>query len=341
MTEPRDRKPAIVFALLCVILIVALAAYILSTRHSRMQPAPAANTSAASAPVEAVGAQPHMVFRNTALGSTYGRAALAPLDAPSSQRAATPLACDRVHFAGGHGVCLASNRGVVTTYRAVTFDEHFAAGHEISLPGVPSRVRVSPDGTRAGITVFVSGDSYAAGGFSTRALLVDIATGDTVGHLEEFAITRDGRPFKAQDFNFWGITFADADRFYATLGTGGETYLVEARASTRQGRVLRAGVECPSLSPDRTRVVFKKRTTSALRLVWRPAVLELASGRETVLAETRSVDDQSEWFDNDHVAYGLPSESTPGSTDVWIVPADGTGTPRMLARDAWSPAFVR
>jgi len=328
---------AITFILLCVVVLAALGAYVAATRGTRV------SEPSEAAPAESVAAfseRPHMVFRNTALGANYGRTSLASLDAPASTRGATTLTCERVHFAGGHGVCLTANRGVVTTYHAVTFDDRFVAQHEMALPGVPSRVRVSPDGTRAGITVFVSGDSYAAGGFSTRALLVDTRAGTVIGHLEEFAMTRDGRPFKAADFNFWGITFADADRFYATLGTGGETYLIEARISTRQGRVLRAGVECPSLSPDQTRVVFKKRTMSAMRLVWRPAVLDLATGKEIVLPETRSVDDQSEWLDNDHVAYGLPSEHTPGSTDVWTVSADGSGEPRLLTRDAWSPAFV-
>ena len=39
--------------------------------------------------------------------------------------------------------------------------------------------------------------------------------------LESFAVTRDGKAIHAVDFNFWGVTFTrDANRFYATLGTG-------------------------------------------------------------------------------------------------------------------------
>ena len=342
MIPPPERKPAIVaFVLLCVAVFAALGAYIAATRSTADKATSSSPAAEISASVAALSSRPHVLFRTTALGPTYGRTALAPLEAPASTRAATALACDRVHFAGGRGVCLTANRGVVTTYRAVVFDEQFTPGAELPLPGVPSRVRVAPDGSRAGITVFVSGDSYAAGGFSTRALIVDTSTGEMIAHLEEFAIARDGRPFKAADFNFWGITFADADRFYATLGTAGETFLIEARVSTKRGTELRSGIECPSLSPDRTRVVFKKRTMSSMRLVWRPAVLDLATGRETVLAETRSMDDQSEWFDNDHVVYGLPSDRTPGSTDLWMVAADGSGGATILMSDAWSVAVVR
>ena len=61
-----------------------------------------------------------------------------------------------------------------------------------------------------------------------------------------------------------------------------------------------------------------------------------------MLAETHSVDDQVEWLDNTAVIYGLPRASAgSASSDIWTVPADGTGTPRLLVHDAWSPAVVR
>ena len=54
-------------------------------------------------------------------------------------------------------------------------------------------------------------------------------TGDTVvASLEQFRVTHRGRTIDAPDVNVWGVTFArDSDRFYATLATGGETYLIE------------------------------------------------------------------------------------------------------------------
>src|SRR5438132_1092748 len=108
----------------------------------------------------------------------------------------------------------------------------------------PSRVRVSSDGTVAGLTVFVSGHSYAGGAFSTQSLVVDLQTGATLADLEKFDIVRDKQPFKQIDFNFWGITFeADPNRFYATLGTGGQTFLLHGDVKARRATVLHAGVE--------------------------------------------------------------------------------------------------
>jgi hypothetical protein len=341
MTQPGSRKSAVVaLVVLSVVLVASLVAYIRWTGPART-PGGAPLATSATAAAAALRQRPHMMFRHTGLGEAYGRAVLAPLDSPNGSRVPTPLACDRVHYAAGRGVCLSADRGVVTTYQAITFDETFTARHSLPLPGVPSRVQVAPDGTRAGITVFVSGDSYASGTFSTRTFIVEVVTGQVLGNLEEFAVTRDGRPFKAADFNFWGVTFADADRFYATLATGGRTYLVEGEVGARRARTLREGVECPSLSPDGTRVAFKKRVRDGVRLTWRIGVLDLASLRETLVAETRSVDDQAEWLDNDHVVYGLPSTTTPGSSDVWAAPADGSGAPQVVAADAWSPAIVQ
>jgi hypothetical protein len=321
--------------------VVALfAGYFALTRaaDSGAEPAAAGNAVERIADVQQ---RPHLVFRDTRQDGTYGHAVLAPLDAVDTDRIPTSLACERVHVGGTRGVCLQADRGVITTYRAVVFDETFAPRHEIALPGVPSRVRVSPDGSRAGITVFVNGDSYAAGNFSTRTLIVDTADGQVLGNLEDFAITRDGRAFKAVDFNFWGVTFADRSRFYATLATGGHTYLIEGDVDSRHARTLRDGIECPSLSPDRTRVAFKKRIRDGVRLVWRIGVLDLASMQETLVADTRNVDDQAEWLDDQRVVYGLPSATSPGSSDVWAAPADGSGSPSMLVKDAWSPAIVR
>jgi hypothetical protein len=155
---------------------------------------------------------------------------------------------------------------------------------------------------------------------------------------------RDGRLFKAVDFNFWGVTFArDSNRFYATLGTGGHTYLIEGDLARREARVLRPGVECPALSPDNTRLAFKKRTGGVVTAVaWRLSVLNLVTEQEWELAETRSVDDQVEWLDDRHVLYSvLASPLWAVVTNVWSVPGDGGGTPELLVPGAASPVVVR
>jgi hypothetical protein len=61
-----------------------------------------------------------------------------------------------------------------------------------------------------------------------------------------------------------------------------------------------------------------------------------------MLAEPHSVDDQVEWLDDQHILYGLPGEgSRAAETNVWVVPADGSGAARLLIEKAWSPAVVR
>ena len=71
--------------------------------------------------------------------------------------------------------------------------------------------------------------------------------------------------------------------------------------------------------------------------------MELGSGAVTPLAELRSVDDQAEWLDDSTVLYAIPDPAapTPMVTDVWQVPADGSGAPELLLKGASSPAVLR
>jgi dipeptidyl aminopeptidase/acylaminoacyl peptidase len=286
--------------------------------------------------------EPYIVFRSTARNDGYGRVAVARFSDPTGRRVFTDLACDRVDMAGSMGSCLSVDNALGGTTVTI-FDERFREVRELSAPGVPSRTRVSPDGSAAGYTSFVSGHSYAQGAFSTRTVIVDTASGDESGNLERFETFRDGERFDAPDFNFWGVTFTnDPDRFYATLGTGGETYLVEGDVPARRMEVVATGVECPSLSPDGTRIVFKKRLDTGFGPVrWGVAVMDLASGEVTELAEERNVDDQVAWLDDSTVMYGLPRDETRSPvTDVWSLAADGTGEPALLLEGAWSPRVV-
>ena len=237
-----------------------------------------------------------------------------------------------MYFAAGRGLCLVPNR-LFTAYRARIFDRSFRPRGEVSLEGIPSRARVSPDGRYGATTVFVAGDSYADGEFSTRTNIIDMQRATSLGNLEEFEVPPDGNRIRSPDFNFWGVTFArQSDRCYATLATKGRTYLVEGSIATRRMRVLHENVECPSLSPDNTRVAFKK-LINRNRGSWRLHVLDLRTMTETPLAETRSVDDQAEWLENGRILYGL-------DRDVWVVRADGSGSPRKLLSRALSPAVV-
>jgi hypothetical protein len=287
---------------------------------------------------------PHIVFRDTERGAGYGRIGIVPLAHPNARPALTGLTCDRVYVAGGRGLCLRAGRGVITTYKGVIFDAAtFREERTFSLPGNPSRARVSADGRLVAYTVFVTGDGYNQIGFSTRTFIRDAASGRELAQLERFTTRRDGRVIHTANFNFWGVTFAhDDNRFYATLGSGDKTYLVQGDLARREMKVLRDGVECPSLSPDGKRIAFKQREGGGVGPVhWRVAVLDLATLRAHTLAETRNVDDQVEWLDDDTVVYGLPESQSSPVMDVWRVPAAGGGKPQRLVTGAWSPAVVR
>ncbi|MEU9693161.1 hypothetical protein [Amycolatopsis japonica] len=315
-----------------VVLIAAAVGYGVLSRDR----GPAVNSVAVvtGQPVS-VQAKGQLLFRNTAEGPDFGHLATVPADRPGEPRKVSGLSCDRFAASAGTALCLAAQPGVLPPMTdVIVLDKDLNEIRRIELPGTPSRGRVSPDGKLAYWTLFVNGDSYAETGFSTRAGIFNLTTGKLMKSIEEMGLLLDGKPYYSSDVNYWGITFApDGKKFYATVGTKGKTYLVEADYEKLVATMIRENVECPSLSPDAKRIAFKKKVSADLAAPWRLAVLDLASGKETMLAETRSVDDQAAWLDDRTVAYGVDSA-------VWSVPADGSGAPRELVAQAASPAGV-
>ncbi len=286
------------------------------------------------------GAERRIVFRNMAWGPHRDELATVPAGAPQGPRTASGVSCLRFYAAAGTGICLQADKGgVQESYRAVVLDAHLKEVSAHPLAGIPTRARVSPGGHLVAWTVFVGGDSYAGTNFSTRTSLLDLRTGKLDASLEDFAIRKDGKAYRNTDVNFWGVTFAaDEWTFYATLATGGQTYLVRGDLAERTVTTLRENLECPSLSPDGTRLVFKKRVPGlSADAPWRLYVLDLASMQETPLAEERSVDDQVVWTDDRTVVYSLPGDF---GADLYAVPADGSGTPAPLMTSALAPAFL-
>ncbi|MFD5825219.1 TolB family protein [Lentzea sp. NPDC060358] len=255
---------------------------------------------------------------------------------PAGSREVTDQLCDRAYTAAGTTSCLRPAGALKASELAVLTGD-LRESRTVALTGFPNRTRVSASGRMVAWTLFVDGHSYAANGFSTSTGVLDTKTGALVMTLEDFAV--EGMAQRPADANYWGVTFtADDNRFYATMSTGGHRYLLEGDFAARRVRPLTDldDVECPSLSPDGTRIAYKKAVGGDPRRGWRVSVLDLATRRITELAETRSVDDQPAWIDDRTVAYGLQRDD--GLNDVWSVPADGTGTPAVLVPEASSPA---
>jgi hypothetical protein len=305
-------------------------------------PDPAAAASPAGDPA-VLSSAPHVLFRNMRRGGDYGKLAVAALASPDTTRAVVDLPCARISFAGDNGICLQAESGSSMRFRAVLFDQAFGANGGFELAGSPSRTRVSPDGRVGTTTVFIAGQVHGYGGdsFSTKTTLVDMTSRRVlVDSLEEFSAWRDGKRFAASDFNFWGVTFThDSNAFFASLRTGGRTYLVRGDIAQRRFTVLRENVECPSLSPDNRTIAFKKRVGPQTK-AWRIYMLDLETMTERPLAqEGRSVDDQIEWVDNTRVLYALSRMG--GTADVWDAPIDGSGPARIFMHDAESPIVLR
>ena len=328
------------FAILCVVAIAAIVSYIAATTPPR-----AANAGGSSKDFELISSVPDgplILFRHAAPGDFYGRLGIVRLPLPAAgeaPRMIAPISCDWVHYASGRGVCMvARESGLPVSSYAYVFDKSFREQHRLTLTGPPIRVRVAPGGRHAALTVFEQGHSYADQMFSTRTIVIDTATGKTVADLEDLPVTRNGRPFRSVDFNFWGVTFeGDGDGFYATLKTGNAKYLVRGSLAGRRLEVIHDDVECPSLSPDGRSIAFKKPLDRGVG--WRLTVLDVATGAERALNQSQgSVDDQVDWFDANHVVY---HDSSAEGMNVWRLSTDGVEPSRLLLRGAWSAAVER
>ncbi|SDS72951.1 WD40-like Beta Propeller Repeat [Friedmanniella luteola] len=319
MTALGTRGRVLVAAASALVLLAVAVLWALTRSAAEVEVDPAASLTA-----------PGVVVRDT----RTGRLAVVRPDGSRGQTAAT---CSRVHAAGGRAVCLRPDPSSPSTFVLDVLGPDLAVQRTLPVNGVPTRARISADGRVVAWTVFVSGDSYTSSGFSTRSGILDLETGVLTTSLEDFSVSDEqGRAQKPPaDANFWGVSFADDDNtFYATMATGAHFYLVQGDFAAETVTVLADGVECPSLSPDGTRLVYKRRLPN---LTWRLEVYDLGSGRRTALAEPATVDDQGAWLDDATIAYGRLDPAT-GQVGVWTVPADGSGAPALLAEDAESPS---
>ena len=281
---------------------------------------------------------PFVMVRTLAPRAVHGRVAVVPLAASVSRRYVTPLSCVRVHFAAGAGICVveeARDRSVV--HAAYTFDRHFVRRHRIELNGIPVRVRMSPNGRLAAITVYGEEESPAGERLATETILVEVASGRTLADLRDFALSGGGAAV-TPPIDIASATFAaDSDRFYASLVSGTERYLVTGSVQQRALAIVRPGIANEALSSDGKRLIAKRRIGE--RGFWQITVIDLETWEERALNQgSRSVDDQVDWFDAAHVTY---HDVTEAGTGVWKLSIDGATGPELVVPDAFSPSVQR
>src|SRR5262249_43810805 len=143
-----------------------------------------------------------VMFRSLGKGASkdVSQVALSPVADAGSSPARSPLACARVYFAGGRGLCVARGHGLTKTYDAQVFGADLHVARKVGLTGIPSRARVSLDGRYGAVTMFVAGHAYATpGSFSTQTTLIDLAAGTKIADMEDFTVTNGGRQVTAVD----------------------------------------------------------------------------------------------------------------------------------------------
>jgi hypothetical protein len=344
-----DWKPSptriAIFAVVVSAIAMASGAYLFFTRSET--PAPSTGSArlvdeATQTALAELRRAPHLAFRDMTPGPTHGQLSFARLD-DRAARVTTSLSCNRVYFTAVMGFCMAIARDPAG-FRGYFLDDVPAVRQVVDLPGMPSRTRIARDSRFAAYTVFVAGDSYLASGLSTRTRILKAPSGDDVADLESFAVIHNGKEIYSIDFNFWGVTFTrDANRIYATLGTGGRILLVAGEVAERTFHVIAEDIECPSLSPDETHIAFKKRFGKGLDAWWQPAVYDIATKEVRLLPEPKHIDDQIEWLDNGHILYAVGHSTSAAlrRADVWMLAIDGVSPPSVFLKDAESPAVVR
>jgi len=330
--DPIARRRLVVFAVVAAAAVASAAVYVAVRAIQARSGEPDGGGVAA---VAAVGSAPVVLFRNIepTPQASFGKVGRAPLGPSPGVRSLTTLSCARLHYAAGQGLCVEGAESLTEPASLRTFGSDLVPRWTHTLSGLPSRARVSPHGRYGAVTVFVTGHGYEDLDMSTQTLIIDLRADAVVADLESFEVRQGGQTLRSPDFNFWGVTFAnDDDRFYATLASGKKTWLIEGRVSDKRAEALRENAECPSLSPDQKRLVYKKRTGKPGE--WRLHVLDIASNEERALAEERSIDDQVEWLDDERILYKH------GPT-VFSVDVGGSTPPSVYLDRAASPAVVR
>lgn len=249
-----------------------------------------------------------------------------------------PFYCNRVHANKNHGICLQQKQGLTMTTDVLVFEIEGNTRLIGSTDGIPNRARMSPDGKYAAYTSFVTGDSYNDAGFSTRSYIVDIEKNVIGDNLERYTLIHNNKHIDPIDKNYWGITFFnDSNSFLVTVMYSGVPYLAKGTLDEKKIEIITDRIECPSLSPDNKKIVFKERIS---KTEWRIIVMVLSNLTRISTSELENVDDQVEWYDNDNLVYSKINYETQ-KINLMKASANGDGKPELLIEHGMSPSMIQ
>lgn len=280
---------------------------------------------------------------NRVPGDDYGRLAIRHTD---GSRTLLDRECMRVHVSGDHGVCLSENTGLVSSFETTFFE---AANIDVEIKSyasaLPSRARISPDGTFSAVTAFASGSSYVDIGSETTTLVTidEIDSNRLLRGASQFEVLSSESRYDSFSVQYWGITFAeDEDEIYVTGFYDTAPEIMQGSLETMTIEPTGWIGSCPSLSPDGNTLVFKEmRQDGSFELV----MVDLQTNTKRKLGETRSVDDQVEWLDNDTILYALHpeggDEALQPEFDIWMLNIAEGSEPELFLPNADSPAVAR
>ena len=278
-----------------------------------------------------------VAFVNRTPGDDYGKAGIMTFD---GERIITELKCTRIDLNSTSGLCLNKPENPLGSGHGLLLDTQLLSLGKFTVTD-PSRAAVSPDGSLVAWTGFTEGHDYGeVGEFSTLTQIINIERGLAVDLEQDFQVIIDGEVDRSIDHNFWGVTFLNNDVFYATLGTSDSMYIVEGSTSRGTVEAKFENASCPEVSPDGLTIVAKEQRGDQFQLV----AIDVATGTRRDLGETRSVDDQVEWLDNDSILYAIVNEDegteAQPAYDVYVLNTAPGASPRLLIPFADSPAAV-
>ena len=293
-------------------------------------------TTVAAAPREVINPQDIAVaFINRVPGDEYGFVGY--ID-QFGERRITQLECDRLDRNINGGICLSATAGINGTGVGFLLDAGLAQTKRFGV-SKPSRAAVSPSGRIVAWTGFTLGHTYLnPGEFGTRAQLIDVERRLPANLEDDFVTYVGDRVLDEDTRNYWGVSFVDDDVFYATVGTADSVSLVRGQVSTSRIDVVFENASCPAISPDGKTIVAKEQRGDSFQLV----AIDVETGQRRDLGETRSIDDQVEWADDNNIIYAVPNpeEGTEAQPvfDVYALNVAPGSSPRLLIPFADSPA---